>query len=70
MVNEIKVKEEDLKKVLEVLSKDCPSQFIKIVINYPKIHFISDDGKGNIVELIIRDQEHYMSPSRVKQEPL
>jgi len=69
-VNNIKVREADLKKVLETLSKECPGEFVTITLNYPRITFESTDTKQTKVTILIRDDEHYMSPVKIKEEPL
>lgn len=68
--NRLQVRESDLKRVLESLSKECPNHLITIVVDHPKVTFLSEDAKGNKVEIVLRDDQYYMLPVRIKQEPL
>lgn len=68
--NRVRLKEQDLKKALETLNKECPNHIVVIEIDYPKVTLTSEDVRGSKVELVLRDDEHYMLPVRIKSEPL
>lgn len=70
MINNIKIRQCDLKKVLDFLNKECTNHIINISTNYPKITFISEQVNGEKVEIILSDDSYYMSPLRIRQEKL